>query len=157
MKNGDRIVGNVAKNIADYWEIPEQSGKIILQGEDWLLKHGAKHKKEFKCIYNFNQAIENIPNIIKNPNYVFYNEKEKSLEYYKKLKEDVSLVVRVTGKKHLFIATIYPASSDKVGNRKNKEIFLIDFETYRKYVKNSDWLLKIAYMGKCIIPISCSF
>lgn len=138
MRNGDKIVGNVDRNIAENWNIPENSGKLILEGIDWLSKHGGKHKKEFKCIYNFHQAIKQIPDIIKYPDYVFYNKNEKSLEYFKKIEEDVSLVVRITGKKCLYVATIYPTSSDKLGNRKNKELSLIDQETYKKYVKNAD-------------------
>lgn len=133
MAEGDMFVGFVSKNVANQWKIPEQHNKPIIKSKNWYKTHGTKHKKEFKSPYNFDQAIKNIPDIIKNPDYVFYNEEEKGLEYYKRIIEDVTLVVRVTGKKVLYLATIYPSSSTKLKNRKIKEIEITEADIIEKY------------------------
>lgn len=130
----DKIVGYVSKEITEFWKISEQTSKPIIQGGNWAKGHGSKHKKEFKCIYNYHQAIKNIPIILKYPDYFYYNETEKGIEYFKKLEEDVTLVVRITGKKRLYVATIYPTSTTKIENRKNKELELLEPEIYQKYV-----------------------
>lgn len=134
MDEKDILVGYVSSEIAMHWKIEDQKGKPIIQKKDWNKGHGSKHKKEFKCIYNYHQSIKNIPMILKYPDYVFYNAEEKSLEYFKKLEEDVSLVIRVTGKNNLYVATIYPISSAKIENRKNKELEILEDETLKKYI-----------------------
>lgn len=133
MEDEDILLGYVSEAVANYWEIPEQKLKPIIQGKDWLNTHGKKHKFEFKSEYSYNQSIANLQNIIQNPNYVFYNKEENGLEFYKKIIEDVTVVVRVTGKKKLYLATIYPSSSTKLKNRKIKEIEL-DNELMEKYL-----------------------
>lgn len=133
MAEGDSFVGRVARDITDQWDIPEQANKPIIKGKNWEKTHGSKHKFEFKSKYNFEQAIKSIPEIIKNPDYVFYNEEEKGLEYYKKLEEGTTLVVRTTKKKVLYLATIYPSSSTKLTNRKNKEIEIMEPDIIDKY------------------------
>lgn len=45
----------------------------------------------------------------------------------------MTVVIRVTGKKVLYLATIYPSSSTKLKNRKIKEIEL-DNELMEKYL-----------------------
>lgn len=133
MEDEDIVLGYVSELTADYWEIPEQKFKPIVQGKDWLNTHGQKHKCEFKSEYSFNQTVESLQDIIQHPSYVFYNQKENGLEFYKKVIEDVTVVVRITGKKKLYLATIYPSSSTKLKNRKIKEIEL-DNELMEKYL-----------------------
>ncbi len=134
--NHDKRVGYVSDKIAILWGIPEQKDKPIIQSKNWLNEHGSKHKYEFKCEYNFNQAIKRIPEIIKNPDYVSHNKKQHGLEYFKKLEERVTLIVGITGKKKLYLKTIYPSSKSKQKSREEKEILqlepgLLDKYTYK--------------------------
>ena len=62
----------------------EHSGKKIVQ-YDGLLKHIAKHEKEYISIGSCECTINNIATIIKNSDYVYYNEKKNGLEFYKNL------------------------------------------------------------------------
>lgn len=118
----DELVGVLKKEICEQWNLEEHIGKPIIKGKDWKEKHGEKHINEFKCIYNYEKAVEKIPLILDEPDYTFYNEEEKGLEYFKKIEENVTLIVRVTQKRKFYLATIYPSTKTKLGNRKIKEI-----------------------------------
>ncbi len=133
MSEGDSFVGRVSRSITDQWNIPEQFNKPIVKGKNWEKTHGSKHKFEFKSEYSFNRAIKSIPNIIKDPDYVFYNKEENGLEYYKNIEEGVTLVVRTTKKNVLYLATIYPSSATKLANRKNKEMEIMEPDIIDKY------------------------
>ena len=72
--------------------IEKHAGKKIVQYEG-LLKHIAKHESEYISIESCEYTINNIQNIIKNHDYVYYNEEKQGLEYYKELMEKVCVVV----------------------------------------------------------------
>lgn len=107
-------------------ELEKHIGKRIVQ-YDGLLKHIAKHEKEYisskSCIY----TINNISNIIRNPDYIYYNKVKQGLEFYKDLMEKVCVVVQIVDKRELPVASVYPVRETKISNRKYKE-------SYNKYV-----------------------
>lgn len=110
--------------------LEEHSGKKIVQ-YDGLLKHIAKHEKEYISIESCECTINNISTIIKNPEYVYYNEKKKGLEFYKNLMEKVCVVVQIVNKRELPVASVYPVHDKKISNRKYKE-------QYNKHVISED-------------------
>ena len=69
--------------------------------------------------------------IISNPDYVFYDKSKKRLEYYKRLKSDILVAVRVNNGKELKVKSVYPVKRSKVENRKKKEE---EMKLYNKYV-----------------------
>ena len=110
--------------------LEEHSGKKIVQ-YDGLLKHIAKHEKEYISIESCECTINNISTIIKNPEYVYYNEKKKGLEFYKNLMEKVCVVVQIVNKRELPVVSVYPVHDKKISNRKYKE-------QYNKHVMTED-------------------
>lgn len=109
-------------------------GKKIVQ-YDGLLKHIAKHSKEYISIESCECTINNLSTIIKNPDYVYYNKEKRGLEFYKSLMEKVCVVVQIVNKRELYIASVYPVREEKISNRKYKE-------AYDKYVKKEENLVK---------------
>lgn len=122
-----KIVGNINKKVCDDLHLKEQLGKPIKMAPT-LLEHIAKHSVEYENVDSCLYTLSNISDILNNPDYIYYNETNKSIEYYKFLKEYVSVVVKVTNKKSLFIASIYPVKKAKIDNRMEKK-------AWKKYVK----------------------
>lgn len=114
------------KKLAIEKGLEKHAGKKIVQYAG-LLKHIAKHEKEYISIESCECTINNIPTIIKNPDYVYYNEEKQGLEFYKNLMEKVCVVVQIVDKRELYVASVYPVREEKISNRKYKE-------KYNKYV-----------------------
>ena len=110
--------------------IEKHAGKKIVQYEG-LLKHIAKHESEYISIESCEYTINNIQNIIKNHDYVYYNEEKQGLEYYKELMEKVCVVVQIVNKRELPVVSVYPVPDKKISNRKYKE-------QYNKHVITED-------------------
>lgn len=88
-------------------------------------------KKEYSSPTAYNQAINSIPTIIKNPDYVGMH-KNGNLQYIKRL-DDISLVgIQILkGSKHLLFRTIFPISEVKLKN----SIKSGDFVPYNKKLR----------------------
>lgn len=127
-----KTVGSVSDAIVDKWHIEECRGKVIVQSMD-LYIHIAKHASQYISIDSVNYTIEHIEDIIKTPDYVFYNIENKSIEYYKMLIENVSVVVQNTKKREMYVASVYPVKYGKIENRKKKEKETIDKILLDKY------------------------
>lgn len=70
----------------------------------------------------------NLGTIIKNPDETFYNEKNKGLEFYKKVDGMVVVAVRINFGEILKIKSFYPpVNKNKINNRNvKKEQMIID-------------------------------
>ena len=79
-------------------------------------EHCEKHKNDYSSPNAYNQAIKNIPLILKNPDYVGLH-KNGNIQYIKKL-DDISLVgiQIVYGSHNLLFRTIFPISEVKLKN-----------------------------------------
>ena len=78
--------------------------------------HIEKYIKDFKSVDSFNYTISNINKIIKEPMFVYYEKDRKSLLYYKKLLDNVCVVVKLKLRenKDSYIASVYPVSEYKI-------------------------------------------
>ena len=114
-------MGNVTQGIAKKWYLDEQTDKIILQ-EAGLFKHIAPHAEQYESIESLNYTMEHMEDVIKSPDFVFYNTKKNGIEYYKKLIENVVVVVTPTKKRELYISSVYPVDESKISNRKIREL-----------------------------------
>ena len=79
-------------------------------------EHCEKHKKEYSSPNAYNQAIKNIPIILKEPDYIGLH-KNGNIQYIKKL-DDISLIgVQILkGNSNLLFRTIFPISEVKLKN-----------------------------------------
>ena len=118
---GFKYLGVLKESIADYWNISEHKNKPILVYEDRMQHVIDKHLKDFGSLEKIEESFNNLSDIIKKPDYVFYNKKSNSLEYYKKIENDICVAVRVNPGKVLKVKSWFPANKGKIENRRKKE------------------------------------
>ena len=120
----DKIVGKISDEIVEKYRLYEYRNKEIVQSLSLYL-HVAKHVKEFLNVDSYNHTMANIPQIIKEPKFVYYDPNKNSLLYFKKIDENVCVVVKINLRKNKkpYIATVYPVSNRKI--EKLKELSYI--------------------------------
>ena len=102
-------VGYLEKSIIDLINVELNPGEIK------HLPGGIKHikKKRPDC---FDKYLSEIPSIISKPDYIGSNPKyPNSIEYIKKIEENVLVAVRLNSKKSILcITTMYPVTNSKI-------------------------------------------
>ena len=111
----NKVVGVISDDIVDKYKLYDYRGREIVQSLD-LYIHIAKHIKEFESVDSYNHAVSSIPEIISKPKYVYYDSNRNSLLYFKKIDENVCLVVKLKLRKNkdTYVATIYPINENKI-------------------------------------------
>ena len=111
----NKVVGVISDDIVDKQKSYDYRGREIVQSLD-LYIHIAKHIKEFESVDSYNHAVSSIPEIISKPKYVYYDPNRNSLLYFKKIDENVCLVVKLKLRKNkdTYVATIYPINENKI-------------------------------------------
>ena len=117
-----KYVGTLKEEIAEYWGIAEHKNKPILVFDNRKKHVIESHLKDFGSEREIEKIYNSLHNIIKNPDYVFYNNETKGLEYYKKLNNHICVAVRINPGKVLKIKSWYPTNATKIANRKKKEL-----------------------------------
>lgn len=110
-----KVVGKISDNIIKKYNLYDYKNKEIVQSLD-LYIHINKHKHEFKNIESYNHAVENISEIINDPYFVYYDRERNSLLYFKKIDENVCVVVKLNLRKNKvnYVSTIYPINEKKI-------------------------------------------
>lgn len=117
-----KFLGSLNKNIAEYWGIEEHANKPIIVYDDRVQHVIENHLKDFGTEEKIIKTYDELHNIIKNPDYVYYNKEKQGLEYYKIIKDDICVAVRINKGKFLKVRSWYPANDNKIANRKKKEL-----------------------------------
>lgn len=92
-KNNVVYVGFLDPKIADYWNISEHKNKPILLYNNRKYHVIDRHLEQFGSIDALDKAYNALGTIIRKPDYVFYNDSTKGLEYYKKIDKNICVVV----------------------------------------------------------------
>lgn len=137
-----KVIDLLSEKIAKEKGIEKHAGKRIVQ-YDVLFEHISKHVKEYISIESYECTINNISTVIKNPDYIFYNEEKRGLEFYKNLMEKVCVVVQIVNKRELPIASVYPVTDTKISNRKYKEAYSKNVITEEDLKKREEEKLKV--------------
>ena len=77
--------------------------------------------------------MTNLESIIERPDYVYYDVDKKGLEYYKNIKENVLVAVRISSGNELKVKSVYPVTETKIENRKKKEKQALEKALLEKY------------------------
>lgn len=131
-----RILGEITKEVVEQWNLNEHRNKKIVMYYDRKEHCKDRHLKDFKNESNYYFVMDSLEEIVKSPDYVFYNKNTFGLEYYKKLNENILVAVRISDGKELKVRSVYPVSQNKIENRKKKEeeekmCLLIEKYTYK--------------------------
>ena len=126
-----RVLGKVSNEIVEQWNIPEQRNKRIVIYDEVLEHSKQRHINDFNSEHDYNFVMKFLTDIIKNPDYVFYDKSKNGLEYYKRVNHNVLVAVRVNKGRELKVKSVYPVEDIKIENRKKKEE---QMKLYNKYV-----------------------
>ena len=119
---GYKYLGFLNKRIAKKWGLYKHMKKPILVYDDRIKHVEERHLKEFGNIENILYTYGKLSNIIDKPDYVYYNKKDRGLEYYKFLNKNICVVVRVSEGRVLKVRSWYPVNARKIAKRKKKEM-----------------------------------
>lgn len=110
-----KVVGKISDEIVEKYNLYDYRNMEIIQSFD-LYQHIQKHIYEFESIDSYNHTISNIPKIISEPLFVYYDSERNSLLYFKKIDENICVVVKLNLRKNkdTYISTIYPLSEAKI-------------------------------------------
>lgn len=102
-------VGKIKKQIIDLLELNLEQEKNIFLFENQK-SHFEKHRDEFE---DLEKVVEEIPNIISNPDYVGLHNNKNSVRYIKRLDNNVLVAVRLNNK-NANVRTLYKITDDKI-------------------------------------------
>ncbi|MBF0713557.1 hypothetical protein HZY83_02500 [Gemella sp. GH3] len=118
-----KIIGSISEDIKRKLGIKTDINNIIMS--DGFIKHLEKRNHQ-----NMYKYLDNVSDIIKNPDYIGVNPREKSasLEYVKLYEDNVLLGIKIDIKKdYFYIAIMHEISNLKLSQRiKNKRLIKFD-------------------------------
>ncbi len=81
---------------------------------DDRIDHIEKHRINFKNIYDFDDYVDMIPDIVENPDYIGIKDKNKSIQFIKQYNDNILIAVRLTTKGKLSFRTMYPITDGQL-------------------------------------------
>ena len=110
------------------------AGKTIVIYENDRKHCYNRHYKDFKNPKTFAFIMNNLDYIINEHDFVLYNSKNSSLEYYKKLEDNITVRVKVENSNELKIKTVFAIPDEKYEMKKTRSI-------YNKYIIQEEELV----------------
>jgi len=98
--------------IINYFNLGCSPCDIVLWAD--RLKYTEKHKSDFKSEEEYHKHIEEIPNIIGNPDYIGLHPSNNSIQYVKKINENMLIGIRLKPTGDLNFRSTYPISQEKL-------------------------------------------
>ena len=126
-----RILGEVSNEVVQKWNLEEYKNKKIVLYPDAKRHSEKKHIDHYETKGDFYFVMDSLEDIIQNPDYVFYDKSKAGLEYYKNIRGNILVAVRVEPGNELRVKSVYPVEQEKIENRKRKEE---QMKMYNKYV-----------------------
>lgn len=126
-----RILGEVSNEVVEKWQLYEYKNKKIVMYPEAKEHSKDRHINDYKSVDDYYYVMDSLEEIINNPDYVFYDKSKAGLEYYKNIRGNILVAIRVVPGKELKVRSVYPVEQEKINNRRKKEI---DMKMYNKYV-----------------------
>lgn len=126
-----RILGEVSNEVVEKWQLYEYKNKKIVMYPEAKEHSKDRHINDYKSVDDYYYVMDSLEEIINNPDYVFYDKSKAGLEYYKNIRENILVAIRVVPGKELKVRSVYPVEQEKINNRRKKEM---DMKMYNKYV-----------------------
>lgn len=125
-----RILGEVSNEVVEKWQLYEYKNKKIVMYPEAKEHSKDRHINDYKSVDDYYYVIDSLEEIINNPDYVFYDKSKAGLEYYKNIRGNILVAIRVVPGKELKVRSVYPVEQEKINNRRKK----MDMKMYNKYV-----------------------
>lgn len=126
-----RILGEVSNEVVEKWQLYEYKNKKIVMYPEAKEHSKDRHINDYKSVNDYYYVMDSLEEIINNPDYVFYDKSKAGLEYYKNIRGNILVAIRVVPGKELKVRSVYPVEQEKINNRRKKEM---DMKMYNKYV-----------------------
>ncbi|MCI5966844.1 MAG: hypothetical protein MRZ42_00465 [Tenericutes bacterium] len=126
-----RILGEVSNEVVEKWQLYEYKNKKIVMYPEAKEHSKDRHINDYKSVDDYYYVMDSLEEIINNPDYVFYDKSKAGLEYYKNIRGNILVAIRVVPGKELKVRSVYPVEQEKINNRRKKEM---DMKMYNKYV-----------------------
>ena len=126
-----RILGKVSNEVVEKWQLYEYKNKKIVMYPEAKEHSKDRHINDYKSVDDYYYVMDSLEEIINNPDYVFYDKSKAGLEYYKNIRGNILVAIRVVPGKELKVRSVYPVEQEKINNRRKKEM---DMKMYNKYV-----------------------
>ena len=91
-----------------------QNNNVIMWND--RIEHIEKHRLDFQDIYEFDDYVNQIPEIIKDPDYIGFKDKDNSLQFIKEFADNILIAVRITNKGELSFRTMYRITDSQLNN-----------------------------------------
>lgn len=107
-------IGQFSKEMAEFILDKKPAFKNRLKiNEDILfwsgrVKHTERHINDFVSEEEFYHCVEDIPNIIQNPDYISIHPKDESVSFIKKYSQYVSVAIKISVNGEMVYRTMYP-------------------------------------------------
>lgn len=99
-------IGELSNEVIKALNLDCSPRNILLTAD--RIYHCEKHKKQYKDEDSYNESMAHIPEIIKSPDYIGFNEANNSIQYVKQLKDTTLVAVRISYKGSLRLRTVFP-------------------------------------------------
>ena len=118
-----KLLFTITKSFCNKYRINEDlKGLDIVIYSDRFL-HIEKHKNEYSDIGMYKYTIDNLHEIIKNPDFITVNNKNRSMNFIKKLEDNILVAITIDGKRELKVKTVFPISNVKYRVLKEKSLW----------------------------------
>lgn len=107
-------IGELTQEVIDLLSINRKPCNIVMWSE--RLKYTEKHKFNFKTENEYVEAIRNIPNIIRNPDYVGLHPTDNSIQYIKQINRLMLVGIRIRSKGEISYRTAYPITESQLND-----------------------------------------
>ncbi len=124
-------ISKVSEKIAQDCKRLDLVGKPIVFYDNDRKHCYKRHYKDFKDPKVFSFVMKNLGYIIDECDFGLFNSNNNSLEYYKKLKDNITIRVKADNSKELKIKTFFIIPNDKYEAKRNRAV-------YNKYVIQDD-------------------
>lgn len=72
------------------------------------IKHTERHQKDFSSVEEFERCMDDIPDIIQNPDYISIHPTDESVSFIRKYSKNVSVAIRISADGKEAYRTMYP-------------------------------------------------
>lgn len=108
------VIGRVTEALIHFLKLEMEETDILFWKD--RITHIEEHKNDFKSEESYLHHLESIPIIVQFPDYVGYHEKDKSLQFIKRIDVYTLVAIRVSDRGKCNLRTMFPVTPNKLAS-----------------------------------------